>query len=150
MRIITLIGLAVTLAACGDDEADPTGPSTVAGTYSLTTVDGQVLPFTVIDLGAYRAKLASGTLALKSDGTYSFQIGIRIEDSGTIRTQTDDDAGVWNATGSTAVTLTSTEANFSRSGTVSGGALTLQSGPAVFSLRKQSKGRAAAHVRAGR
>jgi len=97
MRTIPLLGLAFTLAACGHDSVAPTPTqSTVPGTYSLTTVDGQVLPFTVIDLGAYQAKLASGTLSLRADGSYSMQFGIRIEDSGNLRTAANSDDGLWN------------------------------------------------------
>ena len=48
--------------------------------YTLTTVDGAALPFTALDLGAYRAKLVSGTLSLSSDGTYALQLGIRIDE----------------------------------------------------------------------
>ena len=86
MRTISLLGIAFTLAACGHDGVGPSPtPSTIPGTYNLTTVDGQVLPFTALDLGAYQAKLVSGTLSLRADGTYSFQFGIRIEDSGALR-----------------------------------------------------------------
>ena len=90
MRTISLLGIVFTLAACGHDGVGPSPPSsTIAGTYDLTTVDGQVLPFTALDLGAYQAKLVSGTLRLSTDGTYSFQFSIRIEDSGNVRTAAD-------------------------------------------------------------
>jgi hypothetical protein len=137
MRTITLIGIAFTLAACGRDSVGPAAaPTTVAGTYNLTTVDGQVLPFTVLDLGAYQAKLASATLNLKADGTYSFQFGIRIEDSGNIRSTSDSDAGLWNASAN-AITLTSNEGSVTRTGTVAQGTMTLQSSTLVLGLRKQ-------------
>jgi hypothetical protein len=108
----------------------------VAGTYNLTTVNGQALPFTVLDLGAYQAKLASAALDLKSDGTYSFDFGIRIEDSGTLRSTSQSDAGVWTRSGNT-VTLTSSEGSVARFGTVSGDVMTLQSSRYVFALTKQ-------------
>ena len=137
MRSILLAGIILTLAACGSDSVGPSAaPATVAGAYNLTTVDGQALPFTVLDLGAYQAKLASATLNLKPDGTYSFQFGIRIEDSGNVRSQSDSDAGVWEKSANT-ITLTSNEGSVTRTGTLAGGVMTLQSGPLVLGLRKQ-------------
>ena len=136
MRIILLLGIAFTLAACGHDSVGPSPtPSTISGTYNLTTMDGAVLPVTVLDLGAYRLNLASGNLALRSDGTYSLQLGIRIEDSGNVRATTDSDAGLWNVNHG-AVTLASTQGDTSRTGTVSGDVMTLQSGGRVFRLTK--------------
>lgn len=136
MRTISLLGIAFTLAACGHDGVGPSPtPSTVPGTYTLTTVDGQVLPFTALDLGAYQAKLVSGTLSLSADGTYSFQFGIRIEDSGNVRTAADSDGGLWNVNDN-AMTLASTRGDISRTGTVSGNVMTLQSSSRVFGLTK--------------
>ena len=136
MRTISLVGIVLTLAACGHDSVGPSrNPSAVAGTYDLTTVDGAVLPFTVLDLGAYRAKLASGTLTLRVDGTYSFQFGIRIEDSGNVRTTANSDGGLWNVNGQ-AITLASTQGDSARTGTVSGTMMTLQSSIRVFGLTK--------------
>lgn len=137
MRTIALLGFALTLTACTHDGVGPVAnPLTAAGTYSLTSVDGQALPFTVVDLGAYQARLASGTLQLKADGTYSFQFGIRIEDSGNVRSQTQSDGGVWTATAN-AITLTSSQGSGTRTGVVSGRAMTLQSGPLALALTRQ-------------
>ena len=136
MRTISLLGIAFTLAACGHDSVGPSPtPSSVRGTYNLTTVDGTVLPFTALDLGAYQAKLVSGTLSLRADGTYSFEFGIRIEDSGNIRTAANSDGGLWNVNDN-AVTLASTHGDIARTGTVSGNAMTLQSSSRVFGLTK--------------
>ena len=136
MRTIPLLGIAFTLAACGHDGVGPSPtPSTIPGTYNLTTVDGAVLPFTALDLGAYQAKLVSGTLSLSSDGTYSLQLDIRIEDSGNVRTAAESDGGLWNANDN-AITLASIQGNISRTGTVSGNVMTLQSSSRVFGLTK--------------
>ena len=135
MRTIPLLGIAFTLAACGHDSVGPSPTPTIAGTYNLTTVDGQALPFTALDLGAYQAKLVSGTLSLRSDGTNSFQFGIRLEDSGNLRSTTDSDGGLWNVN-DRAITLASTQGDIARTGTVSGSMMTLQSSTRVFGLTK--------------
>ena len=136
MRPISLVAIAITLTACGHDSVGPTAvPATATGTYTLTSLDGTVLPVTVLDLGAYKAKLASGTLTLRSDSSYTFEFGIRIEDSGNIRSQTDSDDGRWNVNGN-AITLSSTRANNDKTGTVSGNDMTLQTSGKVFALTK--------------
>jgi hypothetical protein len=136
MRPIALLGIAFTLAACGHDSVGPSRtPSTIPGTYNLTTIDGTALPFTLIDLGAYHAKLVSGTLSLSADGTYSLDFGIRIEDSGNIRTTADSDGGLWNVNDK-AITLASTAGKGSRTGTVSGNVMTLESSSRVLGLTK--------------
>jgi hypothetical protein len=136
MRPISLLTIAFTLAACGHDSVEPTAvPSTIPGTYTLTTLDGMVLPATVIDLGAYKAKLASGTLTVRSGGTYTFDFGIRIEDSGNVRTQSDTDDGHWSVNGN-AITLTSARGTNTKTGTVTGINMTLQSSTNVLALTK--------------
>ena len=139
MRTIPFLGIVFTLAACGHDSVGPSpNPSTLPGTYNLTTVDGAVLPLTVLDLGAYQAKLVSGTLRLSSDGTYSLQFSLRIEDSGNVRTTGDSDGGLWNVNDN-AITLASTQGDISRTGTVSGNSMTLQSSSRVLVLMKNQQ-----------
>jgi hypothetical protein len=138
MRTISLLGIAFALAACGHDGVGPSPTPTIPGKYDLTTVDGQGLPFTALDLGAYQAKLVSGTLSLSADGTYSFQFGIRIEDSGNVRTAADSDGGLWNVNDK-AITLASTHGDIARTGTVSGNVMTLQSSSRVFGLTKNRR-----------
>ena len=136
MHRIPLYALVITLAACGGDGVGPSAtPSTVPGTYNLTTVDGASLPLTLIDLGAYQAKLVSGTLELSATGTYSLQLGIRIDDSGNVRSTADSDGGLWNVNDK-AITLASTQGKSARTGTVAGNTMTLQSGTGVFGLTK--------------
>lgn len=134
MRRLLLLGILFTLAACGRDAVGP-APSSISGSYHLTMVDGHVLPFTVLDLGAYHAQVVSGTLTLNSDGTYDLEIGRRIDDSGNVTTGTDRDLGLWSVMDE-AITLASTQGGISRTGTVSGDAITLQSSTRVFVLRK--------------
>jgi hypothetical protein len=93
------------------------------------------LPFTALDLGAYQAKLVSGTLDLSSDGTYLLHLGIRIEDSGTVRAAASSDGGLWNVKDN-AITLASTQGSISRTGSVSGNVMTLQSSTRVLGLTK--------------
>ena len=64
MRRLVMFALAGTLAACSLDSTGPNG--SVAGNYSLRTINGQSLPYTFS--GGLR--LMSDDLTLLSDGTY--------------------------------------------------------------------------------
>ena len=65
MRRLVMLALASTiLVSCSADSTGPNG--SVAGTYSLRTIDGQPLPYTFS--GGLR--LMSDEITLMSDGTY--------------------------------------------------------------------------------
>jgi hypothetical protein len=64
MRRLAMFALAGTLAACSMDSTGPNG--SVAGSYTLRTVNGQSLPYTFS--GGLR--LTSDDLTLLSNGTY--------------------------------------------------------------------------------
>ncbi|HEX6049158.1 MAG TPA: hypothetical protein VFZ21_07815 [Gemmatimonadaceae bacterium] len=137
MRRILSVMIAFTLAACGHDTTGPSAtPSRIPGSYNLTMVDGQALPLTVFEYGAYRATLVSGTLTLHADGLYSLDLDTRIDDSGNVRHQTDSDAGLWNAKDD-ALTLASTQRAITRAGLLSNDGITLQSSSRVLVLRKK-------------
>ena len=58
------------LAACGSDSTGPKNAN-VAGTYNLTTVNGQSLPFTVTNTGEDVEVVQDATITLTSDSTYA-------------------------------------------------------------------------------
>jgi hypothetical protein len=64
MRRLAMFALAGTLAACSMDSTGPNG--SVAGSYTLRTINGQSLPYTFS--GGLR--LTSDDLTLLSNGTY--------------------------------------------------------------------------------
>jgi len=131
-----LIGIVFAAAACrGDGPTAPPPSPSVAGSYQLTTVDGQNLPVTVVDLGTYRASVASGTLTLSEDGTYLYTVGYQLDDGINIRAQADSDAGTWTLTGGS-IALASTQSSFSLSGTVSDNVVRLQSTERLLVFRK--------------
>jgi hypothetical protein len=68
MAAMTAAAIAM-LAACGSDS---TGPSTanVAGTYTLTAVNGSSLPYTVPHTGENTGIVQDATITLGADSTY--------------------------------------------------------------------------------
>jgi hypothetical protein len=80
MRRLALTLAALALAACGKDSKDSTGPegaSSVAGVYTLRTINGESLPFVASD-GVATYTIRSGRLSLNPDGTCSHQLSFSV------------------------------------------------------------------------
>lgn len=66
-RVVLLCALA--LAACADSTAPETQLNVVGG-YTLQSINGQPLPFVLLDFGFFRIHQVSGTLVLHADRTF--------------------------------------------------------------------------------
>ena len=75
---------ALTITACGDD---PVGPDSIAGTYQLNTINGQPLPFTLIEDGSDRLELIAGTIVLRSNSTFTDSTTLRLTSGTTVQTE---------------------------------------------------------------
>lgn len=112
------------LLACGGD--DSTGPgASIAGAYSLTTVNGAPLPFVVQQAGTFKREITADTYTLAAGGTWTEVRAERTTSNGAVTTSTITDAGTWSRNG-TSITLTS-PASGALAGTVSGNTLSLSS-----------------------
>jgi len=101
---LAFAALVSTLAACGSDNNGTTGPTDVSGTYSLATVNGNSLPFTVPHNPSHTVVVQSATVTLGSD--HSYTIGGTGTSDGGDPEQVIADAGTYTLSGST-VTFTS-------------------------------------------
>jgi hypothetical protein len=110
MRRLVMFALASTLAACSLDSTGPNG--SVAGNYTLRTINGQSLPYTFS--GGLR--LMSDELTLMSDGTY--QDVSRYDDGTSFVDEGDYES--YNG----AITFYSTRTGETYQGSVSGDVLT--------------------------
>jgi len=70
IRVAISAGALAVLSACGGSDAGTGVRASVAGTYQLSTVNGQALPFTETSSGAV-VKITAGQLVAQSDGTFS-------------------------------------------------------------------------------
>lgn len=102
---LALVALVATLAACGSDKKSTTGPTDVTGTYSLVTIDGNTLPYTVPNNPHNTIVITSGTIVLNSDHSYTVG-GTGTSDGGDPQ-QVIADEGTYTVSGST-VTFSST------------------------------------------
>ena len=101
-----LIGVVVALSlACSD--YDVTGSSTVNGTYTLRTVNGSPLPYTLPGGGAIKTEIVSDTITLFQGGTFARVRDSRITENGQTTHVSEMDTGSYALFG-TSVTLNST------------------------------------------
>ena len=101
---LALVAVIATLAACGSDKTSIAGPTDVTGTYSLVTIDGNALPFTVPNNPDHTVVIQSAQVVLNSDRSYTIG-GTGTSDGGDPE-QVIADAGTYSFSGST-VTFTS-------------------------------------------
>lgn len=134
-RLLSILAgaLVLPLAACGDD--GPTEPTIEAsGTYQLATVNGQDLPVTIQQAGADFIEVLDGTIALRSDNTFSDSTTFRVSEAGEETTEVEVLSGSY-AQSRNVLTL-SPEAGGSYALSVSEDALTQTVGQFVLVYRK--------------
>lgn len=96
-RPLRAAALAASIAlalGCGSDS--PTGPKNVPGTYTLRTIDGSALPFTVPHTVDHDIVINSVTATINENNTYAVAgTGTEDADASTVIT----DAGSWTQDG---------------------------------------------------
>jgi hypothetical protein len=99
-NLILVAGAVTLLAACG---SDATGPiRTVEGTFTLTTVNGAVLPFTLVeDDEDNRVELVSGAIVTTVDRTFTDVMSFLIVEDGEETTDTEELDGTYTLSGNT-------------------------------------------------
>jgi hypothetical protein len=103
------------LVACGGDS---TSPTSIAGTYNLTSVDGSGLPF-IAQASGPMIEVLSDQIIASAGGTFS-ESGINRFTSGTaVTTDTITDTGTYTVSG-TAITFHFNSDGFTSTGTLSG------------------------------
>jgi hypothetical protein len=103
LRGVVAAAAVALLAACGSDSTGPRNAN-VAGTYTLNTVNGASLPYTVPNTGDNVEIVQAATITLNGDSTYAVNAtGTLNGSAGTLVT----DAGSYSVAG-TQVTFTST------------------------------------------
>ena len=116
------IALGTVLAACGGDSS--TGHSeAVNGTFTLRTVNGSNLPFTLLEFPDYKLEITSDVLTLRPDGTFSDVATFRETDAGTVTTPVVPTTGTYTRSGNT-ITMRDSDGD-TLIGTINGDAITV-------------------------
>jgi hypothetical protein len=105
--------------------AEVSSSSSIAGSYSLRSVNGQPLPYTLGKSGANTNEWVGDIITIADDGTYTQVSTVRSTRSGT---SIKRESGTWVRNG-TSITLrpTSNSTQPPTTGTLSGGTVTLLS-----------------------
>ena len=123
-RILVSVFTAATvlLSACGSDSTTAPTPTSIAGTWNLTTVNGAALPF-VLQAANPKIEILSDQIVILSNGSFTQSTQARATSGTTITTQTIPDGGTYTLNG-TAATFTFTDGG-SETATVSGNTMTI-------------------------
>ena len=124
-RLITALALAA-VAACGGDNATNPASGSIAGTYTLRTVNGSQLPFTV-QSGTNSVTLTGDVITIADGGSWSETFAYTQTINGTTTNQTGTDGGSWSRAG-TSVSLDSDGGYNAYTGTFTGNSLNLTDG----------------------
>lgn len=123
MRVFGKLCAAVLLAftaACGGGDG-PNEPVSIAGTYTLQSVNGGPLPFVLFDGSGYKLEITSASYVLTDAGTFTNSAAFRETQGGTVLTSTETFTGRYTVSAST-VTFTDSDGEV-YTGTISGGNL---------------------------
>lgn len=96
MRRIIVCLLAAALACRGDSGTNPASAS-IAGTYTLQTVNGAALPATLAQAGTSRTEVMSNTLTMTANATYTAVVAFRTTLDATVTTAQFTESGTWSA-----------------------------------------------------
>lgn len=132
-RLIPLV-LAVAVA-CGSDS--PTQPTTtsIAGTWSLTSVNAVGLPFVINQSGNDKLELVGDVVTATATGTYTETFSYRETLNGVVTTSSQPDNGTYTINGN-AITLNSSTTG-PITGALSGNTFTVVDQGFVFLFTKQ-------------
>src|SRR5512146_3171833 len=97
-RLIPLVALAVAVA-CGSDSTTQPTVASLAGTWTLQSVNGSPLPFTVTQTGTDKVELLSDVVTASANGTYTEAVQFRTTLNGQSTTDTESDAGTFTLNG---------------------------------------------------
>jgi hypothetical protein len=122
------------VAACGGSDAPTGGGSGTAGTYTLSAVNGQALPATILSNQGGTFAIVSGTMTIGGDATFVERATIRTTSGAQVTTNQVQTNGTYSASG-TVLSLRYTDGS-TATATLSAGVLTRVKGDASYAYRR--------------
>jgi hypothetical protein len=123
VALLVVFAALVTTAACGSDGSTNAGPASVAGTYTLRTVNGSPLPYTLFEVGGDKYEITADAVTIKEGGAWTESGTIRSTESGTVTTSTVTNVGTYTRAGTVINFVSAQTGPFS--GSVESGTLSL-------------------------
>lgn len=97
-RLFAMLALLFVSALAGC--SDSTGPNdSIAGNYSLRTVNGDPLPLILDEGPGFKDELLDETITIRDNGTFQQQGRFRFTDNGFVTIESYNDAGTFDRTG---------------------------------------------------
>jgi hypothetical protein len=122
MRRLTVF-LALLAIACGSDSSTAPG-GTIAGTWSLKTINGTSLPFVLAQTGTNKAEIVGDVYVISGTGSFTQTTTVRTTTNGVATTQSVADAGTYTLNG-TAITVRYNSDGSTATGSWSGNTITV-------------------------
>ena len=123
MRKLLAVLALVAVAACGGDSGTNPNSDSIEGTYSLRTINGSPLPFTV-QSGTYSYTIKTDVITIASNGSWTETYTYTETANGQTTNGSDVDGGTWVRAGNV-VNLASNFGTGGYSMTYSNGSLTV-------------------------
>ena len=137
MRRLVSLALVLAVAGCGSDSSTTPTNSSVAGTWTLQSVNGSPLPFT-LSASPAKIELLSDVVVATSNGTWTSTQQTRTTiGTGTPTTSTATDGGTYTLSGNNVSILSSSAGSTAQAGTINGNTLTLSQSGLTFIFQKQ-------------
>ena len=133
-RFIGILALSVFVASCGSDSATAPISTSIAGSYTLRTINGAPLPFIVLQVGADKVEVLNETVVVAEGGTFMQQGSLRVTEGGVVSTESYAETGTYTRNG-TAITFVNSDGS-SGTGTVNGATITISIVGFAFMYRK--------------
>jgi|SRR5687767_6847711 len=128
-----LIALAMLGAVACDDGI--VGSSTVTGDYTLRTINGASLPYTITGSGANKTEIVDDVITLYQGFTYSETTNSRITVNGQATSETKLRTGAFSLFG-TSIILFSNDGTMERRGTINANTMTIVEAGKISVLKK--------------
>jgi hypothetical protein len=125
-KLIALLAFAAA-AGCGSDGVTDATTGSMAGTFSVTSVNGNPIPFT-FQSGNAVYTITSDVLTVADAGTWSETYAYTVTVNGTTTNQGGSDAGTWVRSGTAVDFYSNLSSSLAYSGTFNGGGFTLSDG----------------------
>jgi hypothetical protein len=136
MRRLLSLALVFAAIACGSDDSTAPTQASVAGTWTLQTVNGSPLPFTLASSPA-KIELLSYVVNVSSNGTWTSSEQLRTTIGTSATTNTTTDGGTYTLSGNAVAITSNTAGSTPQAGTITGNTLALSQSGFIFIFTKQ-------------
>lgn len=127
LAALVLLALASSAVACNSDNATNPTAESLAGTWNLSTLNGNPLPF-LLQASNPKVEFLNDQFVVSSNGTFTDTYNFRFTDAaGVVTTDGGSDAGTWTLNGTAVVFRYDVDASTSTA-TVNGNTFTIAAG----------------------